>query len=77
MAYLRAKAQLRESQCHSCCSLLSADPGSPVDYSEDSTDPDTALTNGAINPSIFPLNKTLGCTPVYPNNYILVNTIFG
>ena len=48
-----------------------------MDYSEDSTNPDTALTNGAINSSIFPLNKTLGCTPVYPNNYILVNTIFG
>ena len=43
--------------------------GTPVDYSEDSTNPTTALTNGVIDPSFFPLNKTLGCTPVYPNNW--------
>lgn len=40
-----------------------------MDYSEDSTNPTTALTNGVIDPSFFPLNKTLGCTPVYPNNW--------
>ena len=51
-------------------------PGSPTDWSEDSNDPVTQLIGAAINPSIFPLNKTLGCTPVYPNNFLLVNTMF-
>ena len=51
-------------------------PGSTVDWSEDSNSPFTLEIGATINPSIFPLNKTLGCTPVYPNNFLLVNTMF-
>lgn len=43
--------------------------GTPVDYAEDSTNPITALTDSTIDPSFLPRNKSLGCTPVYPNNW--------
>lgn len=40
-------------------------PGTKPDFSEDSNSPPTLLVGAKIDSSIFPLNKTLGCTPVY------------
>ncbi len=39
-------------------------PGTPIDYSESDTSPPTQLVGAAVDPSVFPLNATLGCTPV-------------
>src|SRR5258708_13697621 len=32
---------------------------------------------GGINPAILPLDPMHGCAPVYPRNFVRVNTIFG
>ncbi|CAL8462758.1 g2291 [Coccomyxa elongata] len=51
-------------------------PGTVCDFSEDSNSPPTLLYGAKIDPSILPLNKSAGCTPVYPNNFITSNTMF-
>ena len=41
------------------------------------TDPTKGFNGSAINPANLPLAKSgTSCTPVYPNNYLLTNTIF-
>ncbi|HWA72984.1 MAG TPA: alkaline phosphatase family protein [Polyangiaceae bacterium] len=55
------------------CSTL----GTVVDFSEtvdvDSSQPDGG---GGINPSALPRDPAAGCTPIFPHQYLRVNTLF-
>lgn len=37
---------------------------------------DDTVVDAVLNPASFPLDPDHGCTPVYPHNYLKVNTIF-
>ncbi|MBV8695114.1 MAG: alkaline phosphatase family protein [Ktedonobacteraceae bacterium] len=51
--------------------------GTEVLYDETIDKDPTALDGGGgINPNALPLDPAKGCTPVYPHNYLRVNTIF-
>jgi Type I phosphodiesterase / nucleotide pyrophosphatase len=58
-------------------SLCPGTVGTPVAYDE-SIDNDLTQLNGggAINPNFLPRDPNNGCSPVYPHEWIRVNTIF-
>src|SRR5262249_28607705 len=51
--------------------------GTEVVYDESiDFDPDALDAGGGINPALLPRDPDLGCAPVYPHDYLRVNTIF-
>jgi len=58
---------------HSKCATV----GTPVRYDQSMDyDPHVLDAGGGINPANLPLDLTRGCSPVYPHQYLRVNTIF-
>jgi type I phosphodiesterase/nucleotide pyrophosphatase len=58
-------------------SLCPGTVGTPVLYDE-SVDPDSSRLDagGGIDPTAFPRDPANGCAPVFPHQYLRVNTIF-
>jgi hypothetical protein len=55
-----------------------ATTGTPVAYDESADFNLNDLTGGGgIDPAKLPLDPKNGCKPVYPHNYVRVNTVFG
>ena len=59
------------------CTGAAAGPGIEAVFDESIDMDDSKLFSGGINPANLPLAKSAsGCTPVYPHNFIKVNTLF-